>query len=165
MAVAKNAMEIFKVLDKSNCRECGEKTCLAFAAAVFCGTRRIQECPRLDGMIVARFAEAHADKSFGPDNELEGSIEQMKKQIAEMDYGVIAKRIGAVVSGDTLQVRMLGKLFGIRKNGTFTTDLHLIPWVVVPLLDYVLHCQGEPVTGEWLSYRELPGGKEKYASF
>mgnify|MGYP000668137593 CR=1 FL=1 len=32
-----SAMEVFKHLDKSNCRECGEKTCLAFAGAVFMG--------------------------------------------------------------------------------------------------------------------------------
>jgi len=35
MAQIKNAMEIFKLLEKSNCRECNEKTCLAFAGAVF----------------------------------------------------------------------------------------------------------------------------------
>ncbi|MGW8195828.1 MAG: hypothetical protein ACWGOX_16355, partial [Desulforhopalus sp.] len=29
MTGAKNAMEIFSVLDKSNCKKCGEKTCLA----------------------------------------------------------------------------------------------------------------------------------------
>jgi CO dehydrogenase/acetyl-CoA synthase gamma subunit (corrinoid Fe-S protein) len=31
MAVGKNAMKIFSILDKSNCKKCGEKTCLAFA--------------------------------------------------------------------------------------------------------------------------------------
>ncbi|MBW1753989.1 MAG: Fe-S cluster protein, partial [Deltaproteobacteria bacterium] len=35
MPQPKNAMEIFRHLDKSNCRECREKTCLAFAGAVF----------------------------------------------------------------------------------------------------------------------------------
>ena len=37
-----NAMEIFKLLDKSNCRDCGEKTCLAFAGAVYQGRKKIQ---------------------------------------------------------------------------------------------------------------------------
>ena len=47
MPAPKNAMEIFKLLDKSNCRECGEKTCLAFAGAVYRGQKKIDECPRL----------------------------------------------------------------------------------------------------------------------
>ena len=40
-------MEIFTLLDKSNCRKCNEKTCLAFAAAVFQGRKDITECPKL----------------------------------------------------------------------------------------------------------------------
>jgi CO dehydrogenase/acetyl-CoA synthase gamma subunit (corrinoid Fe-S protein) len=48
MPSPKNAMEIFQLLDKSNCRECGEKTCLAFAGAVFTGARRLDQCPKLD---------------------------------------------------------------------------------------------------------------------
>ena len=36
-----SAMEVFKHLDKSNCRECGEKTCLAFACAVFQSQKEI----------------------------------------------------------------------------------------------------------------------------
>ena len=46
MPAPKNAMEVFQLLDKSNCRECGEKTCLAFAGAVFQGHRKISECPK-----------------------------------------------------------------------------------------------------------------------
>ncbi len=48
MVAAKNAMEVFSVLDKSNCRKCGEKTCLAFAGAVYMGKRRIEECPNVN---------------------------------------------------------------------------------------------------------------------
>jgi ArsR family metal-binding transcriptional regulator len=32
-------MEIYKLLNGSNCRECNEKTCLAFAVAVFKGKK------------------------------------------------------------------------------------------------------------------------------
>jgi hypothetical protein len=164
MAVAKNAMEIFKVLEKSNCRECGEKTCLAFAGAVFCGTRRINECPRLNGATLARFAPA-GDNRWGRENDLEAYIVDLRKQVTMLDFSETATRIGAQVHGDVLQVKILGKLFGIRKNGSFVTDLHLIPWVVVPLLHYVLNCKGKRAGGQWVSYRELPGGKEKYALF
>jgi len=164
MAVAKNAMEIFMVLEKSNCRECGEKTCLAFAGAVFCRTRRINECPRLDDAILAQFASA-GDDQINQENDLETYIVELKQQVTQLDYSTTAIRIGAQVHGEALQVKILGKLFGVRKDGSFSTDLHLIPWVVIPLLHYVLHCKGTKVCGQWVSYRELPGGKEKYALF
>jgi CO dehydrogenase/acetyl-CoA synthase gamma subunit (corrinoid Fe-S protein) len=49
-------MEIFQLLDKSNCRECGEKTCLAFAGAVFQGKRKIADCPKLERETIERFS-------------------------------------------------------------------------------------------------------------
>lgn len=165
MAVAKNVMEIFTVLEKSNCRECGEKTCLAFAGAVFCGTRRIAECPRLHGPALDRFAAPVGGHQLNADNDLEGIVAGLKKQICQLDFLATAQRIGAHIKDDALQVKMLGKLFCIMRDGNFKTDLHLIPWVVIPLLHYVLNCKGVAVSGEWLSYRELPGGKEKYALF
>ncbi len=164
VAIAKNVMEIFKVLEKSNCRECGEKTCLAFASAVFCGTRQMNECSKLDFVTLAQFASVDDDRC-NLVNDLDAYIAELKEQVTQLDFLATAERIGAVANGDALQVKILGKPFGIRKNGSFVTDLHLTPWVVVPLLHYVLNCKGVPVSGNWVSYRELPGGREKYALF
>ncbi|MBU1564910.1 MAG: DUF3786 domain-containing protein, partial [Proteobacteria bacterium] len=161
---AKNAMEIFKVLERSNCRECGEKTCLAFAGAVFCGTRRINECPKLNSATLAQFAST-GDEQLGQESDLEIYIAELKKQAIQLDFSLAATRIGAQADDDVLRVKILGKYFGISKNGSFRTDLHLIPWIVIPLLQYVLNCKGMQVSGQWVSYRELPGGKEKYALF
>ena len=55
MSKPKNAFEIFGFLDKSNCRKCGEKTCLAFAGAVFLGQKKIHECPKLSREALERF--------------------------------------------------------------------------------------------------------------
>ena len=164
MAVVKNAMEIFMVLEKNNCRECGEKTCLAFAGAVFCGRRRINECPKLNGATLAKFASAD-DGASAQENDLETYIAELKRQVMQLDYATTAGRIGAESNGDVLQMKILGKHFGLRKNGSFSTDLHLISWLVIPFLEYVLNCPGQRVSGEWVSYRELPRGKEKYALF
>lgn len=40
-------LELYKYLPKTNCRECGEETCLAFAARVLTGERRLDECKPL----------------------------------------------------------------------------------------------------------------------
>jgi len=42
-----NPMEILKILKKTNCSECNEKTCLAFAAAVARGQKSLDECPHI----------------------------------------------------------------------------------------------------------------------
>ena len=164
MAVCKSAMEIFSVLDKSNCRKCGEKTCLAFAGAVYLGSRRIHECPNLDKANIAKFSD---DTAVG--GSLEESQDQyittMKEEVTHLDFEQVAKRIRAQLDGTMLTVPILGKKIGIHQDGTFATDLHIIPWVIAPLLDYVLHCKGLPISGDWISFREIRGGKEKYALF
>ncbi|MEE4166037.1 MAG: (Fe-S)-binding protein, partial [Desulfocapsaceae bacterium] len=47
-----NVMQVFALLDKSNCRRCGEKTCLAFAAGVFRGDKELSACPLLSETVV-----------------------------------------------------------------------------------------------------------------
>ncbi|GAB6191850.1 DUF3786 domain-containing protein [Desulfocastanea catecholica] len=164
MGVGKNAMEIFSVLDKSNCRECGEKTCLAFAGAVYLGKRRIEECPHLGREDIAKVLKETGQADRREDSQDE-YIAEMLQEVVNLDFRHVAERIGARVNGDVLIVPILGKNFGIHRNGTFVTDIHINPWVVSPLLDYVLKCKGVPVTGEWISFREIGGGKEKYALF
>ena len=53
-----NAMEVFKLLDKSNCGKCNEATCLAFASKVFLGEKDLELCPSLSAEIL----DAHREK-------------------------------------------------------------------------------------------------------
>jgi ArsR family metal-binding transcriptional regulator len=42
-------IEILKLLPKTNCRKCGESTCMVFAARVAEGAKGIEACPPLEG--------------------------------------------------------------------------------------------------------------------
>ena len=76
----KNALEIFKLLDKSNCRKCGEKTCLAFAGAVFQDQRQLHECPQLPQDLVAQLTGAiETHPPFEPGLKY---LEQLKSEVA-----------------------------------------------------------------------------------
>ncbi|MBI5897220.1 MAG: Fe-S cluster protein [Desulfobacterales bacterium] len=41
-------IEILKLLPKTNCRQCGEPTCMVFAARIAEGAKSIDACPQLD---------------------------------------------------------------------------------------------------------------------
>ncbi|SDP44969.1 Metal-binding trascriptional regulator, contains putative Fe-S cluster and ArsR family DNA binding domain [Desulforhopalus singaporensis] len=43
-------LEVFKLLPKTNCRECGEKTCTVFAFRAVEGSVDQDDCPALDGV-------------------------------------------------------------------------------------------------------------------
>lgn len=164
MAKPKNAMEIFAHLEKSNCRECGEKTCLAFAGAVFQGRKEPRDCPRLDPKIIERYSNGEAD-AHGTDENGEQFMAEMKNAFASVDLAEAAKRTGGRYDGSRLVLKILGKDFGVDQNGNFVTEIHVNPWIAGPFLDYVIYGKGIDPSGEWVSFRELAEGKERYPLF
>lgn len=164
MPQAKNAMEIFKMLDMSNCRECGEKTCLAFAGAVFQGQKKLAQCPKLDQEIIECYFEQAAKQKTGEQNRDE-YLKQLKSEITNNDLAAGAKKVGAKYSSNRLTLKVLGKDFGVDAEGNLYADIHINPWVVIPFLSYILHGKGLHASGNWVSFRELKDGKERYPLF
>jgi acetyl-CoA decarbonylase/synthase complex subunit gamma len=53
-------IEIFKLLPKTNCKECGEPTCLAFAMKLAAGKASLNACPYVSEEAKAKLSEAAA---------------------------------------------------------------------------------------------------------
>jgi len=160
----KNPMEIFKLLDKSNCRKCNKPTCLAFAAAVFQGQKRLDECPLLDRKIIQRYGGVVVNQIPLEQMRTE-SIENLKRKIATIDLRLSAQRLGAQFSNEKLTIKCLGKDFSVDTKGNISTEIHVHAWIAVPVLNYILTGAGAPVSGTWVPFRELEGGKKWYRLF
>ncbi|MCF8143508.1 MAG: DUF3786 domain-containing protein [Deltaproteobacteria bacterium] len=164
MPTLNNPLEILKLLEKSNCRECGEKTCLAFAGAVFQGRKILGECPRLDPKVAERVTGESQRVNDVKDNRQE-ALEILKAKVARVDLPSIAERIGGRFSDGRLTVKMLGKDFSVDAEGNLYAQIHINPWVAAPFLDYVIRGKGIPPTGNWISFRELSNGRAQYPLF
>ena len=159
----KNALEIFQLLEKSNCRKCGEKTCLAFAGAVFLEKRKLQECPQLPKNIADQLSgEIETHPPFEPGLKY---LEKLKSEVARLDLAAAAARTGGSFSGDKLTLKVLGKDFSVDIQGNLSANIHINPWIAVPLLNYILHGQGLLMANKWVSLRELSDGRERYPLF
>lgn len=152
-----NAMEIFKILPRTNCRECRIPTCLAFAAAVFKGEKRLGDCLHIDKVALETYSIGNS-QSRTLEREEELALAQLRRKIAGMDLRSSAERLGASISGDKLTIKCLGKDFHVDSQGDVTSDCHVHGWVTVPLLSYVLSCSGKPLSGNWVPLRELKNG-------
>ena len=146
-----NAMEIFKLLDKSNCRACNETTCLAFASKVFLGQKALSDCPRL---------ELPETPSVRRPPAREVGVGDLWEKFDALDFSATAQRTGGRLEKDRLVLRVLGKPLALTRDHRFITDIHTTPWMTRPLLEYVIHAQGRPLTGRWIAFRDIPGGRE-----
>ena len=154
------AMDILGHLDRSNCRECGVPTCMAFAALVIQGQKRLADCPRLPPEIVERLSGSVVEVvRTGEDLRLE-QIESIGKQVAGIDYPEAARRISATMNGDRLSIRCLGKPFELDPDGGLHSECHVNTWVHLPILSYVTTCEGRPPTGDWVTFDELENARD-----
>jgi hypothetical protein len=155
----KNVMEIYTLLDKSNCKKCFLPSCLAFAGAVFTGQKQLSQCPNLSPELIRQLGgESLAVAPF--DQVINTIMEQLRQEIRATDLEKAAELLGEEFSGGRLTMKILGKTFRIDSNGDLFTEIHANPWVVVPAYKYVLKGAKKEVAGTWVSFRELPEGRE-----
>ena len=58
--MALTGIQIFKLLPKTNCGECGLPTCLAFAMALAAGKAELEKCPTISAEAKEQLSEASA---------------------------------------------------------------------------------------------------------
>jgi hypothetical protein len=164
MKVFTNALKVFQLLPKTNCRECGEKTCLAFAGGVFTGRIGLASCP---------YVSREALNQYGGEkravNPIEEEFNAVKKtlqtRLRSLDLRERATAIGAVFNDGFLTLPIMGKLFSIDQSSTVRTDIHVNNWVLGSVLHYITSSQGIPLSNTWVPLRELPSGRDWYPLF
>jgi hypothetical protein len=155
MAQFSNTMEVFKLLEKTNCRKCNKPTCLAFAAAVFQGRASLSECPFIDENTLNRYGDKNDKAESGIEQDYLKMMGQLKENISQMDLESRAALLGGKFSNGRLTLKIMGKDFRVDTNGEISTDLHVNHWIAPPVLNYILFGKGLALTGTWVPFREL----------
>lgn len=159
MTALQSPLELYKILPKTNCRQCGLPSCLAFAAEVIKGDRRLSTCPHLSQEVLERLQDNTSSRS-SLEQELNETLAALQAQVSGLDFQEAAQRTGATLQGGKILINCLGNKFEINAQGKVTSLCHTNSWFTVPLLNYVLLGKGTTPTGDWVSFRELPGGTE-----
>ena len=164
MSLSNNPIGILKLLDKSNCKECGYPTCLAFASAVFKGQEQLDKCAHLSDEIIEKYGLKQVTQTPAESNPDE-SLENLRKKLAGIDLSEAAERIGAKYKDDRITVKICGKDFSVDSKGNFYSELHIHSWITGPLLNYITEGAGKPLSGNWVSIRELKNGSDWHNFF
>jgi hypothetical protein len=151
-----NHLEIYKRLNKTNCRDCGVPTCMAFALAVINGEKNIEDCPHLDAKAIREIAGRIV--KIDRDKDVESAIDPLKKAISGVDFSAVEKGLGAKLVGDRLRINCLGKDFFMDKKGNLESAVHINTWIMMPLLKYIKTGGNRRLSGKWISFEELKKG-------
>lgn len=156
MAGIKTPLELYKLLKKTNCGQCRVPSCMAFAVAVIQGQKQLHDCPELDSQVLAQFGGDRTPRTSRSDVQPE-VISELQRQVAAIDFAAAAARIGAGLAHGRLAIPCLGKDFLVQPDSTMVSECHANNWVLVPLLHYIIHCQGSDCRDEWVPFGELRG--------
>ena len=159
--MALQLLEIYKLLNKSNCGECGLATCLAFAQSVTSGVKGAEDCPHLNGdaaEMVGRCADG-ADRSGGfAASGFTASIDALRDKIRSTDLKAAATRLGAEFKEGRLSVRVLGREFLLDGEGVISSELHVNNWIQWLVLTYASTPNPMAPERRWVPFSELKSG-------
>lgn len=153
------ALDIYKILPQTNCRKCFLPSCLAFAAAVLVGSKKLIDCPELSPNTILKFSKTHLNSADQGEDQA-AFIDKLKQKMSTIDLPAVAPLIGATLKNDTIIINSLGKDFVFDRQGNMASECHIISWVQAPALSYITYKTHTDITGKWISFREFNGGIE-----
>ncbi len=90
---------IFKVLPRTNCGDCGQAACLAFATRVIKEGEDMKRCPHLSPAALALAGEVQSQQAAGVGKRRESvaiALEALQAKVAPLDLARVALGVGAI---------------------------------------------------------------------
>ena len=166
-------LELLKMLPRTNCRDCGLPTCMAFATHVLREGKDPVACPHWRpedlAYVQQRLAEQGSDTAY-PDH-LFSARDFVRQKIAAYNLADLAPDLGAeLVAGAeplTLKIKLLGRECLVNKEKVVgpKDNLEQDLWEHVLLYNYVAEAGSRPLTGKWVPMESLPGSLAKRKAF
>lgn len=163
---ARSPLDILKLLPNTNCAECGERTCLAFATKVINKNRRLADCPHLDATVAVEH-DSQVTTQMTAEEKQQERLEKLRLRIRDVDLEERAGALGGRYSpgSDELTINCLGKEFSVDSGGRISSQCHTHAWFSIPFLSYILFGNGTQPSGDWVTFRNLRNGTDWDAFF
>ena len=82
-------------------------------------------------------------------------LDLLKKKLSTIDLLTKAEKIGGYFQNGKLTIKILGKDFSVDGKGNISTDIHVNSWITPVVYNYIINSAGLPLSGKWISFREL----------
>jgi hypothetical protein len=159
----KTAVDIYKLLPKTNCGTCGTTSCMGFAAKLATHQASPDDCPAMTKAAREAIREADQDRHGSPGTVYEQVLESLQPKIRALDFKKTAIQFGATLRNvDTLEIAFLNETFCVTKEKiTDTAGKEPRPWISILIYNHL--CMPGPPTpyGEWITFSFIPASHAK----
>ena len=161
--MAITVMEVLKRLPRTNCGDCGQPTCLAFATRVIKEGEDLGLCPHLAaGDEFGEFLRAQQQAGVGRRRESVAiSLEVLQAKVAPLDFAALAAGLGADYGEEAgrpyLALAYFGDCLQVFKDELrYPPGALADPWDAILLYNYIASQGSRQPTGDWIAYNSLP---------
>jgi hypothetical protein len=159
----KTAVEIYKLLPRTNCGICGTPTCIGFAAKVSAGLASIRACTSLNEAVLQELAADEAGRNERPGTVYEQALDSLRPKVAALDFQRVAEQCGArYVGADVLEIDFLGDPFIVTKERIADRDgREPVPFISILIYNHLRMPDPPPPAGEWITFSSIPASHAK----
>lgn len=167
--MAHTVLDLLKKLPRTNCGECGQPTCMAFATHVIKEGEDLAKCPHLPpaAQELAGAISSQQEKGEGRRREsLAISLEVMHAKMAPLDFRELAEGLGAVYGEEDGRPYLTFSFFGQRllafkDEVRYPPGIAPNPWDAILLYNFIASGGKTQPTGTWITYNSLPNSVSK----
>jgi hypothetical protein len=164
-----SVLDVYKLLPRSNCGECGRSTCLAFATQVIKEGEDLTRCPYLPEAARPQVAVVQAQQQAGVGRRRESlaiAREALQEKVAPLDFARQAATHGLRWGEEEGRPFILLPFFGqelkvFKDRVVYPPGAHENPWDAILIYNYLASPGEAPVTGRWISFQSLPNSVSK----
>ena len=98
-----SVLDVFKILPQTNCGDCGQPTCLAFATRVIKEGEDLEKCPYLPAEQADAAARIKAQQGQGVGRRRETiaiALEAVQEKVAPLDFAALAAFCSLLILDD-----------------------------------------------------------------
>jgi hypothetical protein len=159
----KTAVDIYKLLPKTNCGNCGLPSCFGFAAKLATHQASADDCPSMTAAVRDSLRDADSDRRDSPGTVYEQALGSLQPKVRALNFPSVASQFGAdLVDPGVLEITFLNERYVITKDKIVTASgTEPRPWISILIYNHL--CMPDPPApaGEWITFSSIPASHAK----
>ncbi len=159
----KTAVEIYRLLPKTNCGNCGTASCMGFAAKLATRQASLDDCKTLAPAAREALQTALAGPQQARSTAFEQTLRALRPKIHALDFAKTAALFGAdMIDANTLRIVFLNEEYMVSRDHILI-ESNKEPAASISILIYNHLCMPDPPhpSGEWITFSSIPASHAK----